>query len=166
MHKPDGANVGKGSCLNGSCWVVQISCRRGRAVADGGAQHPCIWQRCDGSWGHPGSSAAPTLGAVALGGRVRLTMARNFCIDLLRLVALMAVVGVVLCNVRQTLHAARTVRSLVEIVGIMQWLGYSHHASAAQQQQVVGMCVFTCSPVVRVFATMGYQPTGQCSPPT
>jgi hypothetical protein len=28
------------------------------------------------------------------------------------------------------------------------------------------VCVYTRSPVVRVFATTGYQPTGQCSPPT
>ncbi len=38
----------------------------------------------------------------------------------------MAVVGMVICNVRRTLHAARTVRSAVEIVGIlaalMRWL--------------------------------------------
>jgi hypothetical protein len=27
-------------------------------------------------------------------------------------------------------------------------------------------CVLTCSPVQGVFATTGYQPTGQCSPPT
>ncbi len=30
----------------------------------------------------------------------------------------------------------------------------------------IGLCVYTRSPVVRVFATTGYQPTGQCSPPT
>jgi hypothetical protein len=42
----------------------------------------------------------------------------------------MAVVGMVLCNVQQTLHAVRTLRSVVEIVGIVQWLGYSCHVSA------------------------------------
>ena len=34
------------------------------------------------------------------------------------------------------------------------------------EYDMVGMCVLTRSPVVRVFATMGYQPIGQCSPPT
>ncbi len=57
-----------------------------------------------------GSSAAPTHGAVALGGRVGLMMACRLQITVLQLVALMAVVGMVLCNVRRTLHAARTVR--------------------------------------------------------
>ncbi len=30
----------------------------------------------------------------------------------------------------------------------------------------ISVCVLTCSPVQGVFATMGYQSTGQCSPPT
>jgi hypothetical protein len=68
------------------------------------------------------SSAAPTLGAVALGGRVRLIMALKLQIAVLWLAALMAVIGMVLCNVWRTSHAARTVRSEVEIVGIAQWL--------------------------------------------
>jgi hypothetical protein len=79
------------------------------------------------------SSAAPTFGAVAIGGRVGLTMAHNFRIIVLRSLALMAVVGMELRNMPGTSHAARTVRSAVEIVGITQWLGYSHHVSATQQ---------------------------------
>jgi hypothetical protein len=86
-----------------------------------------------------GSSPAPTLTAVAMGGRVGLTTACNFWIAVLQLVVLMVVIGMVLSNVWRTLHAARTVRSAVEIVGTMQWLGYSHHVSTMQQQQVVGM---------------------------
>jgi hypothetical protein len=82
-----------------------------------------------------GMSAALTLGAVALGGGVKLTMAYNFQIAALQLVASMGVVGMVLQNVQRTLHAARTVRSAVEIVDIAQWIGYSHHVSATQQQQ-------------------------------
>ncbi len=70
-----------------------------------------------------GSSAAPTFRAVALGGRVRLMMVHRLWIAILQLEALMAVIGMVLCNVRRTLHAARTMRSAVEIVGIAQWLG-------------------------------------------
>jgi hypothetical protein len=70
-----------------------------------------------------GSSAARTLGAVVLGGRVVLMMACRLWIAVLRLAALVAVIGMVLRNVRRTSHAARRVRSLVEIVGIMQWLG-------------------------------------------
>jgi hypothetical protein len=68
-----------------------------------------------------GSSAAPTLRAMVLGGRVRLMMAHKLQIAVLRLV--MAVIGMVLYSVRSMLHAARTVRSAVEIVGILQWLG-------------------------------------------
>jgi hypothetical protein len=47
-----------------------------------------------------GSSAAPTLGDVAMGGRAVLTMPCNFQIPVLQLVALMAVIGMVLCNVQ------------------------------------------------------------------
>jgi hypothetical protein len=54
-----------------------------------------------------GSSAAPTLKAVALGVRVGLMMAGILRIAVLRLAALMAVLGIVLCNVRRMLHAAR-----------------------------------------------------------
>jgi hypothetical protein len=70
-----------------------------------------------------GSSAAPTLGAMALGGRVGLMMACKSRIAILRVAALLADVGMVFFSVRSTLHAARTVRSIVEIVGIAQWLG-------------------------------------------
>jgi hypothetical protein len=62
-----------------------------------------------------GSSAAPTLGAMALGGRVRLMMERKSQIAILWLAALMAVVGMLFCSVRSTSHAAWTVRSAVEI---------------------------------------------------
>ncbi len=58
-----------------------------------------------------GSIAAPTLGAVVLGGRERLMVAHRLWIAVLRLAASMVVVGVVLCNVWRTSHAARTVRS-------------------------------------------------------
>ncbi len=87
-----------------------------------------------------GSCAAPTLGDVAMGGRVGLTMVHNFWIAVLLLVALMAIVGMVLRNVRSTLHSARTMRrSGVDIVGIAQWLGYSCHVSATLHQQVADM---------------------------
>jgi hypothetical protein len=85
------------------------------------------------------SSAAPTLGAMVLGGRVGLMMAGKSRIAVLWLAALMAVVGMVFCSVRSTLHAARTMRSAVEIVGIAQWLGYRCHVSAIQHCWVVGM---------------------------
>jgi hypothetical protein len=86
-----------------------------------------------------GSSVAPTLGAMALGGRVGLMMACKSRIALLRLAALMAVLGMVFHSVQSTLHATITVRSAVEIVGIAQWLGYRCHVSAMQHRQVVGM---------------------------
>jgi hypothetical protein len=76
-----------------------------------------------------GSSAAPTLGAMALGGRVGLMMTCKSWIVILQAVALLADVGMVFHSVRSTLHAARTVRSAVEMVGIMQWLGYRRHVS-------------------------------------
>jgi hypothetical protein len=63
-----------------------------------------------------GSSAAPTLGAVGLGGRVRLIMACKLWIAVLQLAASMATVGMVLCNLWRTLHVVRTVISVVEIV--------------------------------------------------
>jgi hypothetical protein len=69
------------------------------------------------------SSAAPTLRAVVLGGRVGLMMARRLQIAIQWLAALMAVVGMVLHNLRRTLHATRTLRSAVEIVCVAQWLG-------------------------------------------
>jgi hypothetical protein len=50
-------------------------------------------------------------------------MACRLRIAILRLAGLMVVVGMVLCNVRRTTHAAFTMRSAVEIVGIAQWLG-------------------------------------------
>ncbi len=65
-----------------------------------------------------GSRAAPSLGAVALGGRVGLIMACKLRIAVMWLVASMAVVGMVLRNVQRKLHVAKTVRSVVEIVGI------------------------------------------------
>jgi hypothetical protein len=70
-----------------------------------------------------GSSAAPTLRAMALGGRVGLMMAHKSQIAILRAVALLANVGMVVCSVRSRSHAMRIVRPAVEIVGIMQWLG-------------------------------------------
>jgi hypothetical protein len=70
-----------------------------------------------------GSSAAFTLGAMALGGKVGLMMARKSRIAALWLAALMVVVGMLFCSVRSMSHTARTMRSAVEIVGILQWLG-------------------------------------------
>jgi hypothetical protein len=67
-----------------------------------------------------GSSTAPTLGAMVLEGRVGLMMAHKSWIAVLRVAALLADVGMVFCNVRSTLHAARTMRSADEIVGIVQ----------------------------------------------
>ncbi len=69
------------------------------------------------------SSAAPTLGAMALGRRVGLIMAHKSQIAILQVAALLADDGMVFCSVWSKLHAARTVRSAVEIVGITQWLG-------------------------------------------
>jgi hypothetical protein len=66
-----------------------------------------------------GSSAAPTLGAMALGSRVELMMAHKSLIAILQLAALLVDVGMVFHSVRSTLHAARTARSAVEIVGIV-----------------------------------------------
>jgi hypothetical protein len=86
-----------------------------------------------------GSSAALTLRAMALGGRVGLMMARKSRIAVLWAAASLADVGMVFCSVRSTLHAAMTVRSAVEIVGIVQWLGYRCHVSTMRHQQVVGM---------------------------
>ncbi len=86
-----------------------------------------------------GSCAAPTLRAMALGGRVGLMMARKSRIAVLRAVASLADVGKVFCCVQSTLHATMTVRSAVEIVGIVQWLGYRCHVYAMQHCRVVGM---------------------------
>ncbi len=66
-------------------------------------------------------------------------MAHRLWIAVLQLAAAMAVVGMVVCNVRSLLHAARTMRSVVETVGIAQWLGLSCHVSAMQHPWVVGM---------------------------
>ncbi len=68
-----------------------------------------------------GSSTAPTPGAMALGGRVRLMMAHKSWIAVLRVAALLA--GMVFHRVRSTSYVARTVRLAVEIVGITHWLG-------------------------------------------
>jgi hypothetical protein len=70
-----------------------------------------------------GSSTTPTLRAMALGNRVGLMMAHKSRIAVLQAAALLADVGIVVCSVRSTLHAARTVISAVEIFGIAQWLG-------------------------------------------
>ena len=86
-----------------------------------------------------GSSAAPTLGAMAMGGWVGLMMAHKSWIAMLQVAALLADVGKVFRSVRITLHAAKTVRSVVEIVGIVQWLGYRHHVSTMKHCWVVGM---------------------------
>ncbi len=86
-----------------------------------------------------GSSAAPTLGALVLGGRVGLMMARKSRIAILRASALLADVGMVFRTVQSTLHAAMTVRSAVEIVGIMKWLGYRCYASTMRHHWVVDM---------------------------
>ncbi len=70
-----------------------------------------------------GSSTTPTLGAMVLGGRVGLMTARKLWIVVLWVVAFLADVGMVFCSVRIMLHATRTMRSAVEIVGIARWLG-------------------------------------------
>jgi hypothetical protein len=61
------------------------------------------------------SNVAPTLGAMVLGGRVGLMMACKSWNAILRLAALMAVVGMVFRSVRSTLHGPRNVRSAAEI---------------------------------------------------
>ncbi len=85
------------------------------------------------------SSTAPTLGAMTLGCRVGLMMAHKSQIAVLRTATSLADVGMVIRSVRSTSHAARTVRSAVEIVGIVQWLGYRHHVSTMGHCQVVGI---------------------------
>ncbi len=85
------------------------------------------------------SSVASTLGAMALGGRVGLMMAHKSLIAVLWAAALLADIGMVFRSVWSTSHAARTMRSVVEIVGITQWLGYRCHVSAMQHCWVVGM---------------------------
>ncbi len=70
-----------------------------------------------------GSSAAPTLRAMALGGRGGWMMACKSRIAVLQVAALLADVGMVFLSVWSTSHAARIVRSVVEVVGIVQWLG-------------------------------------------
>jgi hypothetical protein len=86
-----------------------------------------------------GSSTAPTLGAMAPGGRIGLMMAHKSQIAVMQAAALLANVGMVFRSVRSKSHAAKTMRSVVEIVGITQWLGYRHHVSTMQHCQVVGM---------------------------
>ncbi len=86
-----------------------------------------------------GSSAAPTLRVMALGGRVGLMMPHKSLIAVLRVAASLADVGMVFCSVRSMLHTAMTVRSAVEIVGMAQWLGYRCHVSTTQHRWVVGM---------------------------
>ncbi len=86
-----------------------------------------------------GSSAAPTLGAMVLGSRVGLMMTHMSWIAVLRAAALLADVGMVFSSVRSTSHAARTMRSAVEIVSILQWLGYRRHVFTMQHCWVVGM---------------------------
>jgi hypothetical protein len=70
-----------------------------------------------------GSSTAPTYGAMALRSRGGLMMAHKSWIAILQAAALLADVGIVFCSVWSTSHTARTVRSVVEIIGIAQWLG-------------------------------------------
>jgi hypothetical protein len=70
-----------------------------------------------------GSSAAPTLGAMVLGGRVGLMTTDKSRIAILRAADLLGDVGVVVCSVWSKSHATRIARSAVEIVGIAQWLG-------------------------------------------
>jgi hypothetical protein len=85
------------------------------------------------------SSAAPTLQAMALGGRVELMMAHKSRIAILRVAALLADVGMVVRSIQSMSHAARTVRSALEIIGIMQWPGHKCHVSAVQHHWVIGM---------------------------
>jgi hypothetical protein len=51
----------------------------------------------------------------------------------------MVVVGMELCNVGNTSHAASTLRSAFEIVGIAKWFGLSCHVSMMQHCWVVGI---------------------------
>jgi hypothetical protein len=57
-----------------------------------------------------GSSTAPTLGAMVLGGKVELMMAYKSWIDILRVAVSLADVGIVFYSVRSTSHAASTMR--------------------------------------------------------
>jgi hypothetical protein len=80
-------------------------------------QHPLPGSLVMEAGGTLSSSTAPTLEALALGGRVGLMMAQ---MAVLRAAALLADVGIVSCSVRSTLHAVMTMRSAVEIIGIVQ----------------------------------------------
>jgi hypothetical protein len=123
MYKLGGKNGGPKSSVDGSCDIQWIQRRRGWVVADGWTNTLIPGNLLMVAGGTLGSSADPTLGAMVLGGGVGLMMAHKSRIAILRAAALLADVGMVFCSVRSTSHAARTMRSAVEIVGIAQWLG-------------------------------------------
>jgi hypothetical protein len=124
MYKPCGANVGPRSCsleVVAFCGYEAAGARLLLTVEQNTLVSGKGLMVAGSTLGY---SAAPTLRAVALGGRVGLMMECRFRIAVLQLAASMAVIGMVLHDALRTLrHAARTVRSAVEIVGIAQWLG-------------------------------------------
>jgi hypothetical protein len=117
MHKPGGANAGTGSCVNKSCCIQGYNAAEARLLLTVERNTLKSGKNMMVAGGTLGSSTAPALGAVALGGRVGLVMVHEFWIAVLQPATLMVVIGMVLRNVRRTLDAARTVRSVVEIVG-------------------------------------------------
>ena len=78
-----------------------------------------------------GYGATPILGAAASAGMAGGTMARRSWIAVRRVTAS--------CNARSTSHAARTVTSSGEMVGVAQWLGYRRQVSAIRYCRVAGM---------------------------
>ena len=86
-----------------------------------------------------GDGAPPTLGAAASSGTTGVTMVRRLRIAVRSATASYEVVGTVPSSARSTSHAARTVTSSGEMVGVPQWLGYRRQVSAMQYRRVAGM---------------------------
>ncbi len=86
-----------------------------------------------------GDGAPLTLGAVASSGTAGVTMARRLRIAVRSATASCEVAGTVPSSARSTSHAARTVTSSGEMVGMAQWLGYRRQVSAMRYRRVAGM---------------------------
>jgi len=86
-----------------------------------------------------GDGATPILGAAASSGTAGNTMARRSRITVCRATALCNVAGTAPSSGRSTSHAAKTVTSSGEMVGVVQWLGYRHQVSAILYRRVAGM---------------------------
>ena len=86
-----------------------------------------------------GDGATPILGAAALMGSAGNTMAQRSRIAVCRATASCDVAGTVPSSARSTSHAARTVTSSGEMVGVAQWLGYRCQVLAIRYRCVAGM---------------------------